>query len=368
MAAKKKEPLTKSKLNPPKIEITNIPDIDLNLDIKDINSISSTVNQYISSNAFNENLNRIINSSSIESLNISDIAKLGANRFSNYSKHLEINDEINVLKKKLFDKTKEYEAAKNDQNSQKKIVAELLTTNKELQDKQQINHIITRIHNKAQLLLFENETFKQKFNNGESSETVVVSIDIRRSTELMLKARKPELFAEFITKLSQKLSDIIIDNFGIFDKFTGDGILAFFPKFYSGENAILRALIASEQCHEVFKEHYNDSRECFNVFINDVGLGIGVDYGKVTLVNNGNELTVVGIPVVYACRMSSAKAGQTLLNQPAKEEICRIGNDSIKVLETEIFIKNEGTALAYEIELTESLRKIKNPDWLSEEE
>jgi hypothetical protein len=44
-------------------------------------------------------------------------------------------------------------------------------------------------------------SIKDKFENGNSYETVVVSIDIRRSTELMLKARKPELFSKLIFKL-----------------------------------------------------------------------------------------------------------------------------------------------------------------------
>ena len=137
----------------------------------------------------------------------------------------------------------------------------------------------------------------------------------------MLKARKPELFSEFVTELTTALSNVVINNFGVFDKFTGDGILAFFPKFYSGESAILRAVKAAQECHEVFTNHYFNCRKNFNVFIKDVGLGIGMDYGEVSLVNSRNELTVVGIPVVYACRMSSALAGDTLLNQPALEEL-----------------------------------------------
>ena len=212
------------------------------------------------------------------------------------------------------------------------------------------------------------DLIRNLFDDAKSCDSVVVSIDIRRSTELMLKARKPELFSRFITELSQKLSEVILSNFGVFDKFTGDGILAFFPKFYSGEYSIIRALKAAEECHRVFEDHYKNSRECFNVFIKDVGLGIGVDYGTVTLVNKRNELTVVGIPVVYACRMSSAKAGETLLNQPAKEEIVRLCDNYIKVSETEIEIKNEGVALAYKVEIHKGTFDIKVPDWLEREE
>ena len=61
--------------------------------------------------------------------------------------------------------------------------------------------------------------------------------------------------------------------------------------------------------------------------------------------------------------MGGAKAGDTLLNQPAKEEITRLCNNYIKVSETEIIIKNEGTALAYKIEIHKSSFDVPKPNW-----
>lgn len=275
-------------------------------------------------------------------------------------KRIKLESEISSLKEQLRESYNELKKANSDKD---KKIEEFKLLEEDLKSKEKISHIIPRICEEARELLLSDDNFKNLFKDGESCEAVVVSIDIRRSTELMLKARRPELFSKFITELSQKLSEIILINFGIFDKFTGDGILAFFPKFYSGEQAIVYALKAAEECHKIFKEHYETSRECFNVFIKDVGLGIGIDYGNVTLVNTRNELTVVGIPVVYACRMGGAKAGQTLLNQPAKEEIHRLCENYIKVTDSEINIKNEGNALAYIVELHESFQTEK-PDWL----
>lgn len=287
------------------------------------------------------------------------------NWFDNTSidKQLTLEQEINELKKKLRSSFNELNQATSDKEQK---IEELQELKEELQKKEKISHILPRICEEARQKLLSDDTFKDLFQDAKSCDCVVVSIDIRRSTELMLKARKPELFSKFITELSQKLSEVILTNFGIFDKFTGDGILAFFPKFYSGEQAIIRALKASEECHKVFEEHYKNSRECFNVFIKDIGLGIGIDYGVVTLVNTRNELTVVGIPVVYACRMGGAKAGDTLLNQPAMEEISRLCDNYIKVTETELNIKNEGTALAYLIEIHKSSFDIPKPEWTSE--
>jgi len=283
--------------------------------------------------------------------------------FSSFDKKIQLEDEINQLKSKLSITLKDLETERTDKNEK---VTELKGLLSELQSKEKINHILPRICEEAREKLFVDQEFKDKFENGNSYETVVVSIDIRRSTELMLKARKPELFSKFITELSEKLSQAILSNFGIFDKFTGDGILAFFPKFYSGDEAIIRALVAADECHKIFKKHYSDSRDCFNVFIKDVGLGIGIDFGVVTLVNTSNELTVVGIPVVYACRMSGAKAGDTLLNQPAKEELTNICQDNLKIVESEIIIKNEGIALAYKAEFTKKIEIPNRPKWLEE--
>ncbi|MCB0756307.1 MAG: adenylate/guanylate cyclase domain-containing protein [Flavobacteriales bacterium] len=278
---------------------------------------------------------------------------------------LSLQKEINDLRTKLRQTFNDLNQVTSDKDAK---IEELDIIIEELQSKEKLNHVLSRICEQARQKLLNDKSFRAFFDDGKNCETVVVSIDIRRSTELMLKARTPQLFSRFITDLSQKLSEVILSNFGVFDKFTGDGILAFFPKFYSGEFAIIRALKAADECHRVFEEHYRNSRECFNVFIKDVGLGIGVDYGNVTLVNTRNELTVVGIPVVYACRMSGAKAGDTLLNQPAKEEIVRLCDNYIKVSETEINIKNEGTALAYKVELHIGAFDAPEPEWLKPKE
>lgn len=284
---------------------------------------------------------------------------------SSIDKQIALDREINDLRKKLRTSFNEINEVTSDREQK---IKELRNLKEELQSKEKINHILPRICEEARQKLLSDHKFRDLFQDAKSCDSVVVSIDIRRSTELMLKARKPELFSRFITELSQKLSEVILTNYGIFDKFTGDGILAFFPKFYSGEQAIIRALKAADECHKIFNQHYKNSRECFNVFIKDVGLGIGIDYGSVTLVNTRNELTVVGIPVVYACRMGGAKAGETLLNQPAKEEITKLSNNYIKVTETEINIKNEGVALAYLIEIHHSSFEVPKPEWTLEEE
>jgi adenylate cyclase len=294
---------------------------------------------------------RDINSHRLSTLAFSDESE---------EKQLQLQEEINDLKRKHRTMVIQLKEA-NDNTEEARREKESLEN--EIKSKEQINHILPRLSEQARTKLLEDESFRLLFKDASSCKSVVISIDIRRSTELMLKARKPELFSKFITDLSEKLSEAILGNFGVFDKFTGDGILAFFPDFYSGTHAIVRALKAAAECHAIFIQHYYKSRESFNVFIKDVGLGIGIDFGTVTLVNTRNELTVVGIPVVYACRMGGAKAGQTLLNQPAIEELELVYAGRYIKIETEIEIKNEGTALAYEVLLNDTM-DLELPNWL----
>lgn len=221
-----------------------------------------------------------------------------------------------------------------------------------------------RISAKAFEQLRTDKAFQKAFEDNSEMKAVVVSIDIRRSTELMLKSRTPKQYAEFIIELSSKLSSVITSNFGIYDKFTGDGILAFFPDFYSGKDSIRHALKACEECHKVFREHYEQYKSIFTVFLKNVGLGIGIDYGDVTLVNRGAELTVVGIPVVYACRMSSAPPYATWLNLPAFDFLIANCGNMVHYDEMEINLKHEGPALAYSVQFSKKMDKeLTAPDW-----
>lgn len=236
----------------------------------------------------------------------------------------------------------------------------------QLVEREGLSHLLTRVNSLAQTKLYNDKDFRAKFDTDEVTSAYVMSIDLRRSTELMLKARQPRLFAEFVSSLARRLREIVVDNFGIFDKFTGDGVLAFFPEFYSGEDAGPYALKAADECHRAFTEHYAQNRHCFNSILKEVGLGIGLDAGKVTILAVGGDFTVVGTPVVYACRMGGAPAGKTFANQPAKEELEVKYGTACRFIETELAFKGEGVTLAYEARYVGDMNILKAPLWLTE--
>jgi class 3 adenylate cyclase len=198
------------------------------------------------------------------------------------------------------------------------------------------------------------------FSKNISIEMTVLSIDIRKSTELMLKAITPDNYAEFISGLTEGLKTIVVNNYGVFDKFTGDGILAYFPKFYSGEDGILNCCIASQECHNFFSDFYKKYYKNFSVLL-DTGLGIGIDHGMVKIVMINQEQTIVGSSVVYACRLSGAPAGKTYLNRLAFNNIVKYGINTKKI---RMDIKDEGKIFVYELKRIID-KNISIPNWVN---
>ncbi len=192
----------------------------------------------------------------------------------------------------------------------------------------------------------------------------VISMDIRRSTELMLKARSPTDFGKFLRVLCTDLMSTISDQYGVVDKFTGDGVLGYFPEFLAGSDAGFRALTAADSCHKLFTQRYRESRNCFKAILADVGLGIGVDYGCIHVLDMPDGLTVVGEPVVYACRLSDGPAGGTYLNEIAYEKLMPKYASCYSEDETKILFKHDGSMVAHVLQRNSLRFEAAAPDWL----
>lgn len=259
-----------------------------------------------------------------------------------YEDRQKLLDEIEKIRKALAGRDQSDAEAKRQ-------VSELTQKLGEHEKKGQLAHIIPKVSKRYHDTIQSDERFRDNFSNGKSIGAFVISIDIRKSTSLMLKAKSPQLFAEFIVVLCEKLKSIILERDGVFDKFTGDGVLAFFPDFMGKDLCSANAVGAAEECHRIFSDHYREYRSCFSAIYQDTGLGIGIDYGEVTMVNIGSEMTVVGEPVVYACRFGGGLPGETLCNQPAAEKLIEDIGEMIDIAETEVSIKHEGVFLAYKV-------------------
>jgi hypothetical protein len=168
-----------------------------------------------------------------------------------------LSAEIDKLKTEVLERSSELQKEKEQSGGWKKLVVVLGDAITNLKTKEQLRAILDRIGEEPRQLLLQSKSFQDKFLKESACYAYVMSVDIRRSTELMLKARTPTLYAEFISQLCGMLRETILEHHGVYDKFTGDGILAFFPDFYTGPDAGYYALACADEMHRIFGKFYN---------------------------------------------------------------------------------------------------------------
>lgn len=165
------------------------------------------------------------------------------------------------------------------------------------------------------------EVLKQA-KSSEPIQVVVLAADIRKSTILMREAVDLGEYADIISDFVDQARTQVQKSGGWFDKFTGDGFLAYWiidfdteddPYIEAGKVALRFAAAAMQ----VFDRSTMPAlRRNSRNLPRRVGLSIGIDAGGVRLGNVAGDVTVVGPAVVGAVRMVSAASepGQTVAN------------------------------------------------------
>ncbi len=148
--------------------------------------------------------------------------------------------------------------------------------------------------------------------------TYTLCLDIRKSTDLMVVCKSMNDYYSFIEDIISTSNEIITKHNGIYDKFTGDGILCHFIEEID-EKSYLSCMQCAIELHKNFKKWYKKytKNEKFKLDILNIGIGIGIDYGQVFFKVRTNQLFAIGESVNYACRLSSAPAGRTYFNTNA---------------------------------------------------
>ena len=153
------------------------------------------------------------------------------------------------------------------------------------------------------------DVIEQFFNDpegmltGSSRELAVLFSDIRGFTTIS-EDMLPEMVVESLNRYFEQMVDIIIDHNGIVDKYMGDAILAFYGAPVQHENDSLLAVQTGLDMLDGLKTfnmwQLENNRPPFNI-------GIGINYGKVTVGNIGSEkkmdYTVIGDMVNTASRL-----------------------------------------------------------------
>src|SRR5436190_3428634 len=151
--------------------------------------------------------------------------------------------------------------------------------------------------------------------DGESIQMFVMAADIRESTTLMKESIRIERFASIMDRFVSSVRSGIRRSGGWFDKFTGDGFLAYWivqpapPAEYEKEFVQTAGDLvhtANELVDLFHRRVLEDFRANTHNLSAGVGLSMGLDAGPGYLVKIADELTIVGPPVVGAVRMVTA--------------------------------------------------------------
>jgi class 3 adenylate cyclase len=158
--------------------------------------------------------------------------------------------------------------------------------------------------------------------DNEAIQMFVMAADIRESTTLMKESIRFERFALIMDKFVSSVKSGIRRSGGWFDKFTGDGFLAYWIVQPAPPDEYERGFIqtagdivhtANELVDLFHRRVLEDFRANTRNLSAGVGLSMGLDAGPGYLVKIADEVTIVGSPVVGAVRMVTAAGPQEIV-------------------------------------------------------
>ena len=104
--------------------------------------------------------------------------------------HEELLRQMEDLRKQVTEQAKTISAGVAGSEEQRQQIQTLKSTLAELDTKSQLGFLLERVNPEAQKALLESAELRNEFLSQGECRAFVFSVDIRRSTELMLKARR----------------------------------------------------------------------------------------------------------------------------------------------------------------------------------
>ncbi|MGM0600795.1 MAG: CHASE2 domain-containing protein [Candidatus Rifleibacteriota bacterium] len=147
-------------------------------------------------------------------------------------------------------------------------------------------------------------TESEDFISGQRRELCILIADIRGFTSFSEKFEADEV-VNFLNAYFARITDIIMQNRGVVDKFLGDGVLAFFNAPVENKNFVNDAIKSAVQIRDyVNSEEFRDISRGVNL-----KTGMALHVGSVVFGNVGSEkkaeFTVIGDAVNTCSRMES---------------------------------------------------------------
>lgn len=156
---------------------------------------------------------------------------------------------------------------------------------------------------------------------GETRQVTVLFADFRGFVRYTEQHTGPEVIRT-LNQVFQALSKVVFAHKGTFDKYLGDGLMAFYGAPVAGEDDAQRAVATAVEMQRLFANLLKDP----DIDMKGLGLGIGLHSGEAIVGNIGSEqvmdYTVVGDAVNVAKRLTDiAQSGQILFSQDTFQEL-----------------------------------------------
>ncbi|MFA6583143.1 MAG: adenylate/guanylate cyclase domain-containing protein, partial [Elusimicrobiaceae bacterium] len=141
---------------------------------------------------------------------------------------------------------------------------------------------------------------------GEKRDMTVFFLDIAKFTSISEKLT-PEELTDMLNKLLTALTNVIMENDGVVDKYIGDCIMAFWNAPLDDPGHRVKGCIAAAKCQEAMQKL---TEEYFNAMPIKPQARIGLNSGFMVVGNMGSEkrfsYTVIGDEVNLASRLEGA--------------------------------------------------------------
>jgi class 3 adenylate cyclase len=150
---------------------------------------------------------------------------------------------------------------------------------------------------------------------GEMRPVTVLFADIRGFSRFS-EEHSPNEVIDTLNRIFKALSQVVFTHRGTFDKYLGDGLMAFYGAPVAGDDDAQRALDTAVEMHQLFWKLCSETGED----LAGLGLGIGLHTGEAVVGNIGSEkvmdYTVVGYVVNVAKRLQEiARGGEIMLSE-----------------------------------------------------
>jgi class 3 adenylate cyclase len=158
---------------------------------------------------------------------------------------------------------------------------------------------------------------------GEKRKATILFADIRGFSSFS-EEHNPEEIVDFLNKTFSELIKVIFKYNGIFDKYLGDGIMAYYDTQDDNQESMLNVLYTAKDMQKVFSELLNSwAGEDFS----SMGMGIGINTGNVFVGNIGSERimehTVIGDAVNITQRLQAMAASNQILISDSTYQIVK---------------------------------------------